>query len=120
MGKLSRKQLREKRHLRIRRKIIGTRLVPRMSVCITSKHLYVQFIDDEAGKTLSYISTLAKNLREENIKANCSGAEKIGRLAAEVALDLGIKKVVFDRAGFKYHGRIKKIADSAREVGLIF
>ena len=118
MTNLTRKQRRVKRHLRIRRKIAGTQSVPRMSVCLTSKHLYVQFIDDDAGHTLQSISTLDKELRKENVKADCVGAEKIGELAAQRALAAGITTVVFDRGGFKYHGRIKKIADAARKSGL--
>ena len=120
MANLTRKQQRMKRHWRIRRKVFGTKSIPRMSVCVTGKHFYVQFIDDEVGHTLKYISTLDKKLRSENIRANCDGAEKIGTIAAKEALAAGVTRIVFDRGGFKYHGCIKKIADAARKAGLQF
>ena len=118
MANPTRKQKRNRRHLHLRRRISGNAAMPRMAVCLTSKHLYVQLIDDEAGHTVQSVSTLDKKLRADKVKANCNGAEIIGKLAAERALSAGIKKVVFDRGGFKYHGRVKKIADSAREAGL--
>ncbi len=119
MPNLTRKQRRVKRHLRIRRKISGTESVPRLSVCLTSKHVYIQFIDDDKGFTLESISTLDKEVREKNVKADCDGAEILGEIAGKRALAAGITKVVFDRGGFKYHGRIKKIAEAARKSGLI-
>ena len=82
--------------------------------------MYVQFIDDEAGHTLESVSTLVKKSNTDNLEANCKGAEIIGKLAADKALAAGITSVVFDRGGFKYHGRIKKIADAARKAGLKF
>ncbi len=116
----SRKKLRHVRHMRIRQKIRGTSAVPRFSVCVTGKHLYVQFIDDDAGHTLVSISTLDKEMREKKVGLNCKGAEILGNAVAEKALSAGIKIVVFDRGGFKYHGRIKSLADTARKCGLEF
>ena len=120
MSNATRKQKRRRRHVHIRRKICGSISVPRMSVCVTGKHLYVQLIDDDSGHTLESISTLDKKLRSENVRANCDGAEIVGKVVAEKALASGITNVVFDRGGFKYHGRVKKIADAAREAGLKF
>ena len=120
MANLSRKQRRIKRHLRIRNKVLGTSSIPRMSVCVTGKHLYIQFIDDLTGKTLVSASSVDKNLRSEKIAGNRQGAEKLGKVAAERALEAGINSVVFDRGGFKFHGRVKTIADAAREAGLKF
>jgi len=120
MANLSRKEKCNKRHRRIRKKIKGTASVPRLSVCITGKHLYVQFIDDDSEHTLVSLSTLDRDLRNNKIGLNCKGAEIVGKAVAEKALSSGIKKVVFDRGGFKYHGRIKKLAEVAREAGLEF
>lgn len=92
-----------------------------MSVCFTGKHIYVQFIDDEAGVTLAATSTRDKTLPErEKLKANVASAAIIGKKAAEVALAAGITQVVFDRGSWKYHGKVKALADAAREGGLKF
>ncbi len=92
-----------------------------MSVCFTNKHIYVQFIDDTKGVTLAAISTRSKQVpNREQLKANIKSAEIIGKLAAEVALQKGITKVVFDRGGRKYHGKVKALADAARAGGLQF
>lgn len=92
-----------------------------MSVKFTGQHIYVQFIDDVAGKTLSAVSTAAKELKAQGaLKANAESAKKIGTLAAQAALAVGLKKVVFDRRGAKYHGKVKALADAAREGGLEF
>ena len=120
MQTLTNKFQRVKRHYRIRNKISGTEQVPRMSVYISGKHIYIQFIDDVTGRTLASSSTLASNFRESNVTANLSGAEKVGRDAADKALKAGVKRVKFDRGGFKFHGRIKRIAEVAREIGLEF
>ena len=90
-----------------------------MSVCFTSENIHVQFIDDEAGKTLAAISTVGKSAAKD-LSANVSGAKAIGALAAKNALDKGIKQVVFDRGGKLYHGKVKALADAAREAGLQF
>jgi len=89
-----------------------------MSVCFTGKHIYVQFIDDVAGRTLAAASTVAPEAKPT--KANLAGAKRIGALAAQKAKEKNITEVVFDRGGFKYHGRVKALADAAREAGLKF
>ncbi|MEN3007771.1 50S ribosomal protein L18 [Pseudothermotoga sp.] len=110
-----------KRHLRIRKKVRGTSERPRLSVFRSEKHIYAQIIDDSKGHTLVAASTLDKELRNKLTKTyGIEAAKEVGRLIAQRALNLGIKKVVFDRGGFKYHGRIKALADAAREAGLEF
>ncbi|MGB9789881.1 MAG: 50S ribosomal protein L18 [Thermotoga caldifontis] len=110
-----------RRHLRIRKKIKGTPERPRLAVFRSEKHIYAQIIDDTKGHTLVAASTLDKELRGKLAKTyNVEAAKEVGRLIAQRALSLGIKKVVFDRGGFKYHGRIKALADAAREAGLEF
>ena len=92
-----------------------------MSVCFTNKHIYVQFIDDTRGVTLAAISTRSKQVpNREQLGANVKSAEIIGKLAAEVAQQKGITKVVFDRGGQKYHGKVKALAEAARAGGLQF
>jgi large subunit ribosomal protein L18 len=114
----TRVEYRARRHLRLRQKIRGTAARPRMTVCFTGQHIYVQFLDDVAGKTLAAASTNAGD--GKGTKANLAGAKKIGELAAEAAKAKNIREVVFDRGGFKYHGRVKALADAAREAGLKF
>lgn len=110
-----------KRHLRIRKKVKGTPQKPRLAVFRSEKHIYAQIIDDAKGHTLVSASTLDKELRQRLSKTyNVEAAKEVGRLIAQRALSLGIKTVVFDRGGFKYHGRIKALADAAREAGLKF
>jgi large subunit ribosomal protein L18 len=104
-----------RRHCRLRQKVRGTAARPRMSVCVTNKHIYIQFIDDDAGNTLVSFSTAAKAAKT---KTNLAAAKEIGRKAAEEALSKGIKEVVFDRGGRAYKGRVKAIADAAREAGI--
>jgi large subunit ribosomal protein L18 len=116
----SRKDQRAKRHTRLRKKISGTAEIPRMAVFTSDKHLYVQFIDDVIGKTLASASTLQKDAKDESAAGNIAGATIVGRLAAEKAKAVGIEKVVFDRGGFAYQGRVQAIADAAREAGLKF
>jgi len=92
-----------------------------MSVRFTGQHIYVQFVDDAGGVTLASVSTRAKALPERGqVKANVSGAKRIGALAAETARAKGITSVVFDRSGARYHGKVKTLADAAREGGLQF
>ena len=91
---------------------------PRMSVCFTGQHIYVQFIDDVAGKTVAAASTSAGD--GKGVKANMAGAKQIGAMAAQAAQAKKITEVVFDRGGFQYHGRVKALADAAREAGLKF
>lgn len=108
------------RRWRIRKKIVGSKDRPRMSVCFTNENIHVQFIDDEAGKTLTAISTVGAKSPVKELSANVNGAKAIGALAARSALDKGIKEVVFDRGGKLYHGKVKALADAAREAGLKF
>ncbi len=118
MQPITRTELRARRHMRLRQKLSGTAERPRMSVCLTGKHIYVQFIDDVAGKTLASASTATAETK--GTKSNLAGAKKVGALAAQKAKEKNITTVVFDRGGIKYHGRIKAIADAAREAGLKF
>jgi large subunit ribosomal protein L18 len=111
-------RLQQLRHWRVRKKVSGTNDRPRMSVCFTGAHIYVQFIDDTAGKTLGAASTLKKG--GEKLSANVKSAKTIGGVAAKLALEKGIKEVVFDRGGARYHGKVKALADAAREAGLKF
>jgi large subunit ribosomal protein L18 len=113
---------REKRKKRVRKKIKGTPESPRLSVFRSSKNIYAQIIDDANSKTLVDASSLTKGVSEEVKKkgGNKEGAAFIGKLIAERALKSGIKKVVFDRNGFLYHGRVKALAEAAREGGLEF
>ena len=114
-------RLQQLRHWRIRKKVVGTAQRPRMSVKFSNEHIYVQFIDDAIGKTVASASTMHKNTPDkEKISANVNGAKTIGTLAAQAAKAAGINAVVFDRAGAKYHGKVKALADAAREAGLQF
>ena len=108
----NRKDQRQKRHLRLRQRVVGTAERPRMSICVTNKHMYVQFIDDDAGKTLAQANTL------KDEKANTEVAKALGARAAEAAKAAGISTVVVDRGGFKYTGRVAAIVESAVEAGL--
>ncbi len=109
------------RRWRIRKKISGTTERPRMSVCFTNTNIYVQFVDDSAGKTLASASTVSKSLADrDKLGANVVTATRIGAWAAEVAKGKGIKRVVFDRSGSRYHGKVKALAEAARLAGLEF
>ena len=108
----NRKVQRQKRHQRLRQRVIGTAERPRMSICVTNKNMYVQFIDDDAGKTLAQANTL------KDEKANTEVAKALGAKAAEAAKAAGISTVVVDRGGFKYTGRVAAIVESAVEAGL--
>lgn len=113
--------LERKRRRRIRKTIQGTKDRPRLSVRFTHKNIHVQFIDDVGGATLAATGTLAKSIPgKETLAANVESAKKVGANAAETALKHGIKKVVFDRSGARYHGKVKALADAAREGGLEF
>jgi large subunit ribosomal protein L18 len=114
-------ELERKRRWRIRQKISGTSERPRMSICFTNKNIHIQFIDDRAGRTLAWASTVSKATPDrEKLAANAASAKTMGALAAQVALSKGIKEVVFDRGGARYHGKVKALADAAREAGLKF
>src|SRR6266853_813212 len=107
------------RHWRVRRKISGTKERPRMSVCFTNKNIHVQFIDDVDRVTLAAASTTAKATPDrDKLAANAVSAKTLGALAAQVALAKGIKRVVFDRGSAHYQGKIKALAEAAREAGL--
>lgn len=115
--KLSRNQERVRRHVRVRRKVSGTAERPRLSVYRSNANIAVQIIDDVAGNTL--VATGSINLKLEN-GGNVEAAAKVGTEIAKLALDKGIKNVVFDRGGYIYHGRVKALADAARKAGLEF
>ena len=119
--KASRKQLTQRRHYRIRRRIEGTGDRPRLAVFRSHKHIYAQIIDDEKQHTLVSASTLDKDLRTEFASGgNSAASNAVGALIAKRALEKGITKVVFDRGGNLYHGRVKALAEAAREGGLDF
>jgi large subunit ribosomal protein L18 len=114
-------RLKQLRHWRIRKRVSGTSERPRMSVRFTNENIHVQFIDDVAGKTLAATSTVTKRAPDRaKLAANVSSAKTVGALAAKTAIDKGITAVVFDRGGTRYHGKIKALADAAREAGLKF
>lgn len=120
MSKLTKKQARIRRHNRLRQKISGTAEIPRLCVCRTGKHIYVQIIDDVAQRTLLSASTMEKEMREKKLAANQASAVELGKVIAGRALEANLKRMVFDRGGFTYHGCIKALADAAREAGLEF
>ncbi len=110
-----------RRHWRVRKKISGTKERPRMSVFFSNRNIHVQFIDDRAGVTLAAASTTSKATPDrDKLAANAVSAKSVGSLAAQAALAKGIKQVVFDRGGARYHGKVKALADAAREAGLQF
>lgn len=112
---------RTRRHLRIRRKVIGTAERPRLSVCRSLKHIYCQIINDIEGKTLAAASTQSPDIRSKiKYGGNVAAAEIVGKKIAEEAKIKGITKVVFDKGGYKYHGRVKALADAARKHNLSF
>ncbi|WP_203364241.1 50S ribosomal protein L18 [Bacillus sp. REN10] len=110
---------RKKRHARVRAKINGTESRPRLNIFRSNKHLYAQVIDDMNGVTLASASTIEKDFGLEST-SNTEAAAKVGELVAKRASEKGIKSVVFDRGGYLYHGRVKALADAARENGLEF
>ena len=122
MGFTSRAEARLKRKSRVRKNVKGTSEKPRLSVFKSAKHIYAQIIDDSQAVTLIDASSLSKDIQEkiQGKGGNKEGAVIVGQAIAERALKKGIKKVVFDRNGFLYHGRVKALADSAREKGLQF
>jgi large subunit ribosomal protein L18 len=122
MGKLDlKKRARLKRKKRIRKHIIGTQERPRLNVFRSSKHIYAQVIDDEQGHTLVAASSVEKIVKEQpNFESKIAAADFVGRLIGERAIKKGLKKVVFDRGGFLFHGRVKAVSNGAREAGLDF
>ncbi len=122
MGAISRAKSRERRKVRVRKKVRGTPDKPRLSVFRSAKHIYAQLIDDVAGITIVDASSISKNFSTQGsgTGGNKEGAALVGESIAKKALEKGITKVVFDRNGFLYHGRVKALAESARENGLVF
>ena len=119
--KQSRSEVRAKKHLKVRKRISGTPERPRMAVFRSNNHMYVQVIDDTAGNTLVSASTLQKEVKDGLEKTNnIDAAAKLGSVIAKRAIDKGIKTVVFDRGGYIYHGKVKALAEAAREAGLEF
>lgn len=119
--KASKNSTRLKRHLRMRKKVVGTSERPRLNVFRSLNNIYAQIIDDTKGVTLVSASTLDKELKDnESHGGNKESAKLVGKLIAEKAVAAGIKQVVFDRGGYIYHGRVKELADAAREAGLEF
>jgi large subunit ribosomal protein L18 len=109
------------RHLRLRKKVAGTPERPRLAVHFSGQHIYAQVIDDDGGKTIAAVNTTEKAFTEEKTsRANVDTAVKVGKLVAERAKSKNINKVVFDRGGSIYHGKVKALADAAREGGLEF
>ena len=110
--------LRIRRHARVRKQIVGTTTRPRLAVFRSARHISAQVIDDTTGRTLAAAATVEKDLRASG--GNVGGAEAVGRLVAERAKAAGVSAVVFDRGGFRYHGRVAALADAARAAGLEF
>ena len=119
INKTSRNESRKKRHLRIRKKIVGTSSVPRLNVFRSNTNIYAQIIDDTKGVILVSASSRDKELKLEN-GSNIEAAKQVGALIAKRALEKNITNVVFDRGGYLYHGRVKALADAARAAGLKF
>jgi large subunit ribosomal protein L18 len=120
MNTIRKAQLLQKRKWRIRKKVAGSALRPRLCVHFSGKHIYAQAIDDEQGRTLLTVSTLAPDLREQKTAANVKSAKTVGAAFAAKATAAGITSVVFDRNGRRFHGKVKSFADAAREGGLKF
>lgn len=117
---ISKRVGRERRRMRVRAKVQGQASRPRLNVFRSSKHIYAQLIDDDAGNTLAAASSLDPDIRAQVGIKKVEEASAVGKLLAQRAQEKQIKKVVFDRAGYRYHGRVKAVADGAREGGLEF
>jgi large subunit ribosomal protein L18 len=111
---------RDRRHRRVRKKVRGTTERPRLAVFRSNNHIYAQVIDDVAGRTVAAASTADASIKSAGGTGNVDAAKRVGTLVAERATAAGVKKVVFDRGGFLYHGRVAALADAAREAGLEF
>ena len=121
VSKESRQEIRVKKHMKIRNRFSGTAERPRLAVFRSNNHVYAQVIDDVAGKTLVSASTLEKDIKAELKNTDdIEAATKVGDVVAKRALEKGIKAVVFDRGGYIYHGKVKAVAEAAREAGLEF
>ena len=120
MNTVRKADLLQKRKWRIRKKVRGTAERPRLTVRFTTKHIYAQAVDDDAGRTLVFLSSLNGDLRKQKVAANVNGAKALGSAFVARATAAGISSVVFDRNGARYHGKVKQFADAAREGGLQF
>lgn len=121
INKQNRNEIRIRKHVRVRKKISGTQERPRMNVFRSLNNIYVQIIDDTNGNTLVSASTLDSAIKGKVANSgNKEAAKEVGKLIATKAIEKGIKQVVFDRGGYIYHGRVKELADAAREAGLDF
>ncbi len=118
-ARLTREKQRRTRHMRVRRKIRGTAERPRLVVRKSLSHVYAQVVDDERGHTIASASTLTEELRDKVSGATVEAARLVGQLVARRAQAAGVEQVVFDRGGYPYHGKLKALADAAREEGLI-
>ena len=120
--KPSRAVARQKRHYKLRRYLVGTAQRPRLSVFKSNKHIYAQIIDDDAGHTLTSASTMTLAFKDSKMdsSSNIEAAKAVGTEVAKRAKELGIETIVFDRGGYLYHGKVKALADAAREAGLKF
>ena len=120
--KPSRATMRQKRHYKLRRNLAGTAVRPRLSVFKSNKHIYAQIIDDDTGHTLTSASTVTMAYKDTKAESssNIEAAKAVGAEVARKAKELGIESIVFDRGGYLYHGKIKALADAAREAGLQF
>ena len=120
--KPSRAVARQKRHYKLRRYLVGTAQRPRLSVFKSNKHIYAQIIDDDAGHTLTSASTMTLAFKGSKMdsSSNIEAAKAVGTEVAKRAKELGIETIVFDRGGYLYHGKVKALADAAREAGLKF
>ena len=121
INKPSKSEQRERRHFRVRKKVYGTAERPRLNIYRSEKHIYAQIIDDDLGKTLTSASSIDKDLKGTiPCGSNKEAAKAVGTLIAKKALEIGLKSVTYDRGGFIYHGRVKELAEAAREAGLDF
>ncbi len=118
--KNSRNAARKTRHKRVRGKVEGTALMPRLNVFFSLKYVYAQLIDDESNKVLASVNSLKLKKEGKESRTQIEWSKEVGKLIAEKALKMGVSKIVFDRGGYKYHGKVKILADSARENGLVF
>ena len=120
MNTVHKAKLLQKRRWRIRKKVSGTAARPRLSVKFSAKNIYAQAVNDDAGTTIVFLSSLDPALRKQKVAANIAGAKALGTAFAEKAKAAGLTAVVFDRSGARYHGKVKVFADAAREAGLVF
>jgi large subunit ribosomal protein L18 len=120
MNTIRKADLLQKRRWRIRKKVFGSAVRPRLAVKFSSKHIYAQAVDDDAGTTLAFLSSLDADLRAKKLAANLTGAKALGEAFALKAKAAGIVSVVFDRSGARYHGKVKAFAEAARAGGLTF